>query len=149
MIRIEKEAWADMLAHAIAAYPQECCGTMLGLHEAGIKRVTRAITLENTSQGPRASRYEVKPEDLIEVERLARREGVALIGIYHSHPDCEAYFSETDLRNSCPWYSFLVLSIRGGKFHDANSWLPDVEQTRAEQEILSYPDLEGVLCQKY
>jgi proteasome lid subunit RPN8/RPN11 len=149
MIRIEKGAWADMLAHAIATYPNECCGTMLGLQEAGVKRVTRAMALENAFGGPRASRYEVKPEQLMEVERLARREGVALIGIYHSHPDCEAYFSERDLRNSCPWYSFLVLSIRGGKFHDANSWLPDVEQTRAERETLSYPGLEEVLCQKY
>ena len=148
MIRIEKAAWADMVAHAMAAYPNECCGTMLGLHEAGVKRVTRAIALENTSHGPHASRYEVRPADLMEVENLARRESLAVIGIYHSHPDCEPYFSETDLKNSCPWYSFLILSMRGGKFQQAKSWLPDVEQTRAEPETLVYPELEEVSCQK-
>jgi proteasome lid subunit RPN8/RPN11 len=61
-----------------------------------------------------------------------------LVGIYHSHPDCDAYFSETDLKNSCPWYSFVVLSIRNGAFDHANSWLPDAEQTKAEREELSY-----------
>jgi proteasome lid subunit RPN8/RPN11 len=55
-----------------------------------------------------------------------------LVGIYHSHPDCDAYFSETDLKNSCPWYSFVVLSIRNGAFDHANSWLPDAEQTKAD-----------------
>jgi len=59
-----------------------------------------------------------------------------LIGIYHSHPDCDAYFSETDLKNSCPWYSFLVLSIRYGFYHHANSWLPDMELTGAVKEKL-------------
>lgn len=148
MIRIEKEAWADMVAHATAAYPNECCGTMLGLEEAGAKRVTRAVALENAFHGPQATRYEVRPQDLMEAENLARREGLALVGIYHSHPDCEPYFSETDLKNSCPWYSFLILSIRKGKFHEAKVWLPDLEQTRAEQEPFSYPDLEEVSCPK-
>jgi proteasome lid subunit RPN8/RPN11 len=61
-----------------------------------------------------------------------------LVGIYHSHPDCDAYFSKTDLENSCPWYSFIVLSIQKGEFHHANSWLPNAEQTKAEKEELTY-----------
>ena len=61
-----------------------------------------------------------------------------LIGIFHSHPDCDAYFSETDLKNSCPWYSFVVLSIYKGEFHHANSFLPNAEQTAAPKEELKY-----------
>jgi proteasome lid subunit RPN8/RPN11 len=61
-----------------------------------------------------------------------------LIGIYHSHPDCSACFSKTDLQNSCPWYSFVVLSIQEGEFHHANSWLPNPERTEAIQEELIY-----------
>ena len=57
-----------------------------------------------------------------------------------------AYFSETDLKNSCPWYSFIVLSIRGGRFDNARSWLPNPEQTEAESEELSHP--EKTLWQK-
>ena len=56
--------------------------------------------------------YELKPEHLLIADKAAREEGKTLIGIYHSHPDCDAYFSKTDLKNSTPWYSFVVLSIQ-------------------------------------
>ena len=71
-----------------------------------------------------------------EADREARRRKLELIGIYHSHPDCDAYFSETDLKNSCPWYSFVVISIQNGRFDHANCWLPDADQTQAEKEEL-------------
>jgi proteasome lid subunit RPN8/RPN11 len=138
MIRIEREPWEAMVAHARAAYPEECCGAMLGRIEGEAKTVTAALSLENAYRGARRTRYELKPEDLLAAEREARERGLALIGIYHSHPDCAAYFSETDLKNSCPWYSFVVLSIRGGEFDHANAWLPNAEQTRAQAEELSY-----------
>ena len=86
----------------------------------------------------RKAHYELRPEDLLRADKEARERHMDLIGIYHSHPDCDAYFSETDLKNSCPWYSFVVLSIRKGEFHHANSWLPDAEQTKAESEELTY-----------
>jgi proteasome lid subunit RPN8/RPN11 len=138
MIRIEPEPWAAMLAHARQVYPDECCGVMLGISENGAKSVSAALPLENSFEGPRAARYELRPEDLIAAEKAARGRNLDLIGIYHSHPDCDAYFSQTDLKNSCPWYSFVVLSIRGGEFHHANSWLPNFEQTEAAGEELIY-----------
>ena len=138
MIRIEPEPWAAMLAHARQVYPDECCGVMLGISENGAKIVSAALPLENAFAGPRAARYELRPEDLIAAEKAARGRNLDLIGIYHSHPDCDAYFSQTDLKNSCPWYSFVVLSIRGGEFHHANSWLPNFEQTEAAGEELIY-----------
>jgi proteasome lid subunit RPN8/RPN11 len=138
MIRIGPQAWQQMLAHARASYPDECCGAMLGAAQDGLKRVSIALPLENAYQGPRRTRYELRPEDLLHADREARSRKMDLIGIYHSHPDCDAYFSETDLKNSCPWYSFVVLSIRGGEFDHANSWLPDAAQTRAEREELIY-----------
>ena len=138
MIRIAPEAWQEMVAHARASYPDECCGAMLGTSDDGRKQVSVALPLENAYQGPRRTRYELRSEDLMHADREARSRRMDLIGIYHSHPDCDAYFSETDLKNSCPWYSFVVLSIRGGEFDHANSWLPDDAQTKAEREELIY-----------
>ena len=138
MLNISALPWADMVAHARTTYPNECCGAMLGSIDDGLKRVTVAIPLENAHQGPQASRYELRPEDLLNADREARRQGLDLVGIYHSHPDCGAYFSETDLKNSCPWFSFVVLSIHKGEFDHANSWLPNPEQTAAEKEELIY-----------
>jgi proteasome lid subunit RPN8/RPN11 len=138
MIRIETEPWAAMVAHARQAYPNECCGAMLGAVDDGRKVVREALPLENAFEGVQATRYQLRPEDLLEADAAARRRGMELIGIYHSHPDCDAYFSETDLKNSCPWYSFVVLSIQSGDFHHANSWLPNFEQTEAAKEELTY-----------
>jgi proteasome lid subunit RPN8/RPN11 len=138
MIRIEAEPWAQMVAHARKTYPNECCGAMLGSADNGTKVVREAMPLENAFAGAQATRYELRPEDLLAADKAARERKMDLIGIYHSHPDCDAYFSTTDLKNSCPWYSFVVLSIQKGEFHHANSWLPNVEQTEAAKEELIY-----------
>jgi proteasome lid subunit RPN8/RPN11 len=136
MIEIEDQPWREMVAHARKTYPNECCGAMLGTVDNGSKRVAIAMPLENASAGSQQQRYELRPEDLLNADREARRQKMDLIGIYHSHPDCGAYFSETDLKNSCPWYSFVVLSIQKGEFDHANSWLPNPDQTAAEKEEL-------------
>ncbi len=129
-----------MVAHARRCYPNECCGAMLGTTVDGHKVVQAAIALENSYAGPQATRYELRPEDLIAADRAARERNMDVIGIYHSHPDCDAYFSQTDLKNSCPWYSFVVVSVRGGRFDHATSWLPNAEQTRADAEPLQFPE---------
>jgi proteasome lid subunit RPN8/RPN11 len=127
-----------MVEHARATYPNECCGAMLGTVGDSKKQVLVAMRLENASAGSQRARYELRPADLMNAEREARKQKMDLVGIYHSHPDCGAYFSETDLKNSCPWYSFVVLSIQKGEFDHANSWLPNAEQTAAEKEELIY-----------
>jgi proteasome lid subunit RPN8/RPN11 len=142
MIRIEPEPWAAMVAHARASYPNECCGAMLGTvlstTEGEVKLVREAIAVENSFEGAQAARYELRPADLLAADKAARDRNMDLIGIYHSHPDCDAYFSTTDLKNSCPWYSFVVLSIQKGEFHHANSFLPNFDQTEAPKEELIY-----------
>src|ERR1035438_8229828 len=95
MIRVEPEPWAAMVAHARASYPNECCGAMLGSSEEGAKTVRQAIELENAFGGAQAARYELRPEDLLAADKAARQHHMDLVGIYHSHPDCDAYFSTT------------------------------------------------------
>jgi proteasome lid subunit RPN8/RPN11 len=138
MVRIETEPWAAMVSHARKAYPDECCGAMIGSIGDDGKLVKVAIPLQNAFEGAKAARYELRPEDLLAADKAARERQMDLIGIYHSHPDCDAYFSRTDLENSCPWYSFVVLSIRKGEFDHANSWLPNYDQTEAAKEELIY-----------
>ena len=127
-----------MVAHAEATYPNECCGAMLGSIDGDRKTVRAALRLDNAAAGSQQAYYELRPEDLLRADRQARDRKMDLIGIYHSHPDCDAYFSQTDLKNSCPWYSFVVLSIHKGRFDHANSWLPNAEQTAAEKEELKW-----------
>jgi proteasome lid subunit RPN8/RPN11 len=139
MIKINETAWAAMVAHAEAQFPNECCGAMIGTIDSDTKNVTLAEPIENAYRGSQGARYELRPEDLLAADKKARAAGLDLIGIFHSHPDCDAYFSKTDLENSCPWYSFVVLSVKGGKFDHANSFLPNTDQTVAEKEELIWP----------
>lgn len=140
MIHIERGPWREMVNHAQAVFPNECCGAMLGTIDGDNKVVTVALVLDNVSVGSQRARYELRPEDLLRADREARARNLDMIGIYHSHPDCDAYFSETDLKNSCPWYSFVILSIYDSVFDHANSWLPNAEQTHAEKEELTWPE---------
>ena len=140
MIEIQKQAWDVMVRHAEATYPHECCGVMIGSSDGDNKTVSEARALENVYTGGQEDRYEIRPADLLSCDRDARKLGLDVIGIFHSHPDCAAYFSKTDLEHSCPWYSFVVLSIEKGKFHHANSFLPNAEQTEAPKEELRFYD---------
>ena len=140
MIEVEAKPWRMMIGHACETYPNECCGAMLGRNIGAHKLVTEAIPLENAFEGQQNARYELRPRDLAAADKAARARGLDLIGIFHSHPDCDAYFSTTDLENSCPWYSFVVLSIKNGEFDHANSFLPDLEQTRADSEELIWQE---------
>lgn len=140
MLRIEPQPFSEMKAHAETTYPNECVGAMIGTITNGTKVVESALKLENSAEGSQRAYYQLSPDHLMKADRAAREQGKELIGIYHSHPDCDAYFSETDLKNSCPWYSFVVLSIKQGKFDHANSWLPDADQTQADKEELEHGD---------
>ena len=122
------------MAHAEQTYPKECCGVMLGSEQL----VKEAVPLPNVYTGPQEDFFVLAPEDLLRTEQQARKNGMDVIGIFHSHPNCDAYFSKRDLEHSCPWYSYVVLSVKGGRFDHANSYRPDDDQRAAPKEELIY-----------
>ena len=56
MIRIDNEAWSDMVAHAKKTYPNECCGAMLGTIDSSDKDVKAAVPLVNAFAGEQGER---------------------------------------------------------------------------------------------
>ena len=134
MIKIAKAAWDTMLTHVEQTYPKEGCGVMIGTEES----VMEAIPLPNAYTGPQEDFFTIDPVDLRRTDERARKQGHNIVGIFHSHPDCDAYFSKRDLEHSCPWYSYVVLSIKKGHFDHANSYRPNEDQTEAPKEELIY-----------
>lgn len=134
MIKIEKQAWEAMVSHVEGTYPREGCGVMIGSAES----ITLAMALPNSYSGPQEDFFVIAPEDLLKADQEARSQGLDILGIFHSHPDCDAYFSKRDLEHSCPWYSYVVLSIKNGRFDHANSYRPNFDQTEAPKEELIY-----------
>ena len=140
MIRIEEQAWQAMLAHAVETYPRECCGVLLGQEsETEGRTVTEARACRNAYEGDQSDRFLIDPRDQLAAERKARTEGLDVLGYFHSHPDHGMYFSATDLKNSWPWYSNIVLSIRKGVFEEAGAFRANDDQTLATPEELVHP----------
>src|SRR5580698_6737614 len=124
MIKISKAAWDAMVSHVESTFPKEGCGLMIGAD--GI--VQEAIPVPNSYTGPQEDFFVIDPKDLHRVDRESREKGLDVLGVFHSHPDCDAYFSKRDLEHSCPWFSYVVLSIKKGRF----------DQTEAPKEELIY-----------
>ncbi len=130
-----------MVNHAQATYPNECCGAMIGTIDGDNKIVVHALALDNASAGPQAARYELRPEDLLRADREARERKDGPDRHLPLASGLRRVFSRRlILKNSCPWYSFVVLSIQNARFDHANSWLPNAEQTHAEKEELTWPE---------
>jgi proteasome lid subunit RPN8/RPN11 len=138
MINIEKSVWAVVVAHVEGTFPKEGCGVLIGSEQQDVRSVSQAVPLPNSYTGPQEDFFVLDPQDLARAERQAREAGLGIVGIFHSHPDCDAYFSKRDLEHSCPWYSYVVLSIQNGRFHHANSYRPDFDASAAPKEELIY-----------
>jgi proteasome lid subunit RPN8/RPN11 len=134
MIKINKPAWDAMVSHVEGTFPKEGCGLMIGAD--GV--VKEAVPVPNSYTGPQEDFFVIDPKDLMRVDAEVRARGLDVLGIFHSHPDCDAYFSKRDLEHSCPWYSYVVLSIKKGRFDHANSYRPDFDQKEAPKEELIY-----------
>jgi proteasome lid subunit RPN8/RPN11 len=131
--RIEEEG--------IQAYPNECCGIMLGrdLSDGACTRriVERLEPMANVwNEAEQKRRFAIDPLALMKAEKSASAEGQAVLGFYHSHPDHPARPSETDRQFGWPYYSYVIVSIANRQPVDMTSWVLD-EQTAtfARQDI--------------
>ena len=90
-IAIRADALRAVGAHARDAWPQECCGLLLGTAES-IDAVYRARNEHEESE----TRYLVHPEDHFAAIRVARAQALDVVGAYHSHPGGRPRPSPTD-----------------------------------------------------
>jgi proteasome lid subunit RPN8/RPN11 len=120
-------AQADAIAaHARSGYPHEICGVLVGTARDGVVRVARAVPVTNRETERPAVRYQIAPEDLLDVQRSERAEGLDIVGYYHSHPDHPARPSETDRRIAAEGLSdgvvHIVCGVAGGQDTAATAW---------------------------
>lgn len=118
---------------ASRGYPRECCGLLLGLERNGELHVVQYQQPgHNLAAGD--DRYELDPEDYLAADYAAVAAGLRIIGVWHSHPDHPARPSLTDRELAWRGWSYLIVSVAGGKVVDLRSWrLADGDF--AEEEI--------------
>lgn len=108
--------------HATGAYPEECCGILVGRSEGGVTLIGRVIAAMNEVADRRTDRYAIRPEDLLAAQKAARAEGLEIVGYYHSHPEHPARPSRFDLETAWPAVSYLIVSVEGGRVAETRSW---------------------------
>lgn len=132
---VKREKIAEMYEHARETYPYECCGILVG-KVTNRKEVIEVCRATNVNQGRAGDRYEIDPEELHRVDRMARGGNREIIGFYHSHPDHPPRPSSFDVERSWPGYSYLIVSITKGTDVSAKSWVWNGERREFEEEPL-------------
>ena len=129
-------SYAALSLHAEEAYPNECCGVLLGHFDGDIITTTAAIPCANTRQDSPRNRYSIAPIDLVRIQRQARAEGLDIIGFYHSHPDHPAQWSTTDLEEA-HWLgcSYAITSVMEGRAEETRSFRLTGEKQFREEKI--------------
>jgi proteasome lid subunit RPN8/RPN11 len=93
-LRLPRAMIDEMVEHARADLPNECCGIIAGKDGAAQK----LYRTRNSEASP--FRYNIDPHDLLKIEREADENGWQVLVIYHSHVASDAYPSPTDVRLS-------------------------------------------------
>ena len=139
MIRIPREVLDSLSKHLISTYPEEGCGLLVGTINAGVKEVIEAIPVKNVyagTSGSKRNRYSIDPLEYMRIENEVSNRGQAVLGVFHSHPDAPAVPSAYDKEHAVPTFSYLIVSIRGGKVEEVAAWQIDEVNDRFVQEQL-------------
>ena len=130
-LRIRRAVVGDLLAHAKAEAPRECCGLLLGA--GGL--IDENVRTRNLSPSP--ARYRVDPEAHFAAIRRTRAAGRAILGAYHSHPAGPAEPSPTDLTEAAyPEFVYVIVGLAAGE--DVRGWR--IRDGRAEPAGLTVVD---------
>ncbi|HLK55828.1 MAG TPA: M67 family metallopeptidase [Chthonomonadaceae bacterium] len=156
MIRLSEAHQEAIRAHGVETFPNECCGALLGDVEEGVKIVRELRPLPNvfepsaefeTSILPNGAdaavaevgqerRYLVSPDQMFALMQEERRTKRKILGFYHSHPNHPARPSEYDRVWASPWYTYIIVSILGGRPADLTAWQLDEDSTSFQPETI-------------
>jgi proteasome lid subunit RPN8/RPN11 len=103
-MRMSRDHWDELVAHARDEVPNECCGYMR-IDDGAVTESSRAINGRSSPYG-----YELDSQSLLAANNLDW-EGHG-VGIYHSHPKSGAEPSQTDINLAqYPHWTYLIVSL--------------------------------------
>jgi proteasome lid subunit RPN8/RPN11 len=140
VVRVSKAAYDVILQHVAASYPNEGAGFLLGVNEDGQTRVEVALSVENRwDPDAQGTRYLLEPHDWMRAEDEAAARSLAVVGIFHSHPDHPPRPSQFDLDMALPNLAYLITSVRDGKAEETRAWRLEPERTGFTSDKLEIP----------
>lgn len=116
VLRIPRTLYDAIRAHGEEAWPEECCGVLLGRRIEDGWQVVALRRAQNAASASSRTRYAIDASELVRIAGESRRESLEIAGFYHSHPGCEAHWSATDLEEA-HWIgaSYVITKVAGGK----------------------------------
>lgn len=144
-MRIRRSAFDGMTRDAESGYPYEVCGVMIGREDTVTHfRKCRNLVAEDETRtefkkdggidsARMKDRYELDPLSYMEADSWARKNGLDILGIYHSHPDHPPAPSETDRKAASPGWGYMILSVSRGRLNGARIWRMGEENSRFEE----------------
>jgi proteasome lid subunit RPN8/RPN11 len=123
-LQISQALYAELRAHGEETYPHECCGVMLGKAADDAIQVSALKRAGNTRTDSAHNRYNIAPIELVKIQREARKDGLDIVGFYHSHPDHPAQYSATDFAEA-HWFgcAYVITAVEKGSSKITNSFL--------------------------
>lgn len=115
----------ELLRRSAAGYPHEVCGLIVGRVDAERIRVDRITQAKNLRSDRLADRYVLDPDDFRQADADAQRDGLEIVGIWHTHPDHPPRPSQTDLDAAWEGYSYVILSVARSGVVGVRSWILD------------------------
>ncbi len=142
MIEIFQRHLKRIHQHAGECYPNECCGILVG-RTGERKRVIKIIETENVEITRGRDRYVLDGKDFLKADNIAKREGLEIIGFYHSHPGYPPVPSSTDRELAWQGYSYLIVSLQDGEDPEFRCWiLNEVGKSWFEEKIVEIENPE-------
>jgi [CysO sulfur-carrier protein]-S-L-cysteine hydrolase len=130
-VRIARELYDQIVAHARAEAPNECCGVVATNGDGGARHVFPA-----TNKFASPLRFEIDEPDLIRIWRAIDEQDLELGAIYHSHTRTAPEPSQTDINGAAQWPGalWIIVGLAGGQA-DVRTWA--IEDGRVTQVELT------------
>lgn len=134
-INVPKRVYDDIIAHAKEAYPEECCGVLVG-NVMGGRKLFESHRASNANTERARDRYIIDPREINVIDKTARVEGLDIIGFYHSHPDHPDRPSQFDREMGQAGYSYFIVSVSKGAEVSLKSWVFEEDGEPFKEEAI-------------
>ena len=114
----------DMYHIAEHGYPNEICGLLLGHTDGQGWHIQQVRQVKNINTERASDRFQLDPKGYQAVDHEVRGTDMEIIGVFHSHPDCPAKPSPTDLGSAWEGFLYPIISVCDGKVADMQCWEP-------------------------
>jgi len=128
-LHISASCLTALYREAEKGYPLEICGLLTGRIDHGNWVVSGIRAVANLNTDRAADRFQLDPAGYQAIDRELRGSGEEIIGVYHSHPDCPARPSPTDLGSAWEGFAYPIISVCDGKARDMLCWTVNEENT--------------------